>query len=572
MTGRTPVIQVRDRPDGDRRRPTETGRNRLLVAAAVFGVAFLVIAIRLVDVTLLQDGYEPRLARSPVSERLTTGRADIVDRNGVLIATSLPTASLFANPRIVLDADRAAARLVRVLPDLDETDVRAKLKSGRSFVWLRRHLTPEQQYRINKLGIPGLDFQREERRLYPTGNLASHVIGFTDVDGHGLAGIERKFDESLRARRRPLALSLDIRAQHILRTELLRAMKKFRALGAAGIVSDTRTGEVIAMVSLPDFDPNKPSRVTTKALFNRNTMGVYEMGSTFKIFTTAMALDAGTVNLKSGFDASRPIRIARFTIRDFHGKKRWLSVPEIFMYSSNIGAAKMAVAVGGDRQRAFLSRLGLLSRSPIELAEIGEPLTPRRWSAINTMTIAFGHGLAVSPIHVIGGVTAVVNGGILYPPTILRREAGAPSRGERVMSAHTSDRMRRLMRLVVDRGTGKKARAVGYLVGGKTGTAEKAGRRRYRSKALISSFVGAFPMHAPRFVVLALLDEAHGTRDTLGYATGGWVAAPAVGRVIKRLASIYGISPVDEKSPELQRRMNVTLPSSKSGARRLASY
>jgi cell division protein FtsI (penicillin-binding protein 3) len=532
--------------EGVAKQAMETGRNRLVLAAALFALAFGVIALRLVDVAVLQRPGEPRLARSDPTNTLRMERADILDRNGTLLATSLDTASLYANPHQVFDPAGAAAALASVLPDLNVSEVTVRLRKDRSFVWLRRNLTPRQKYDVNRLGIPGLYFQREQRRVYPHGRLTSHAIGFTGVDNDGLAGIERRFDDTLRHGSEPLRLALDLRVQHILHQELTQSMAEFRARGAAGIVMDTDTGEVVAMVSLPDFDPNDPGAADPESRFNRITLGVYEMGSTFKLFTAAMALDSGRVTLKGGYDASRPIRVSRFVIRDYKPKNRWLSVPEILVYSSNIGAAKMALDVGTEGQRAFLQRLGMLTASAIEVPEVGTPLTPSPWREINTMTVGFGHGLSVSPVNLASGVSALINGGFMMPATLIQRPADAPPVGKRVIKTHTSTQLRWLMRLVVRRGTGKRAAAPGYLVGGKTGSAEKAGRGGYRKRALLSSFVGAFPMDEPRYVVLALLDEPKGNKSTYGYATGGWVAAPIIGRVIRRMAPLLGIEPVKE--------------------------
>jgi cell division protein FtsI (penicillin-binding protein 3) len=525
----------------------------------------------LVDVALLQSGGEPNLVRERAPEQIRTGRADITDRNGALLATTLATASLYADPRIVPDAKRAATRLARVLPDLDRTKILTKLKSRRRFVWIKRHLTPEQQYEVNRLGIPGIDFQRGERRVYPLGRIAAHVLGQTDVDNRGLAGIERYFDRDLRERRTPLVLSIDIRVQSVMERELRRARREFRAIAASGIVMNARTGEIIAMASLPDFDPNRPGVAGDSARFDRNALGVYEMGSTFKIFTAAMALETGAVRMTGGYDASRPIRVARFLIRDHGPKKRWLSVPEIFMYSSNIGAAQMALAVGAKRQRAYLGRFGLLSRPPIQLAEIGAPMAPDTWREVNTMTIGFGHGIAVSPVQLVAGVAGVVNGGVLYPPTLIARSPDAQIVGTRVLSAATSEKMRRLMRLVVERGTGRKAAAAGYMVGGKTGTAEKVSGRGYSRKAVLSSFVAAFPIQAPQYVVFAMLDEPRGNARTKGYATGGWVAAPIVSKIVSQIGPALGIPPVDEDARKLKRRMAVRVMTMRNGVRQIAS-
>lgn len=553
----------------------ETGRTRLLIGGTVLMLSFAVVGARLIEIALLQDAREPRVAHAPSASEMRTGRADITDRNGEVLATTLETASMFANPRKILDADDAARLLVKALPDLREAEIAAKLKSDRGFVWLKRNLSPRQQWDVIKLGIPGVEFQSAETRVYPHGPLAAHVLGYVDIDNNGLAGVEQSFDTALRSNAKPLTLTMDVRLQHLLRVELMTAMTDSRAIGAAGIILDVRIGEVLAMASLPDFDPNAQGGASANQRFNRATLGVYELGSTFKIFTTAMALDYGVVGMKDGYDTTKPIRVSRFTIRDYHAKKRWLSVPEIFIYSSNIGSAKMARDVGGEAQREFLSRLGLLRPASIELPEVGAPIAPNPWRPINTMTIGFGHGLAVSPLQLAVGVAAVVNGGTLNRPTLIRRTpksgAKAPTemRGDRVMSKETSQELRRLMRLVVTKGTGGKAAARGYLVGGKTGTAEKSNRRGYSRKALISSFVGAFPMTDPRYVILIVLDEPQGTKKTHGYATGGWVAAPVVRRIVEQAAPMLGIGPTDETAPAVMRRLNIDI---KPEGRRLASY
>ena len=535
------------RIEGARKQAMETGRNRLLVTGIVLSLAFAAIGVRLVDLTVFQAGGEPRLAQIEPNPEVASGRADIVDRNGILLATSLPTASLFADPSAVLNAQEVADKLITELPELNRQELLGKLKTKSRFVWITRNLTPKQHYKVNRLGLPGLGFQRGERRVYPHGRLAAHALGLTDVDGRGIAGLEQNFDRALRAGNR-IQVSLDIRIQSMMRQELAAAVREFRAIGAAGVVLDANSGELISLVSLPDFDPNEPSSAGPETAFNRVTKGVYEMGSTFKLFTAAMALDSGTVDLNSSYDASQPIKISRFTIRDLHAKNRWLSVPEIIVYSSNIGAAKMAVDVGTKTQRDYLDRFGLLRPAALELPEVGKPLVPKRWRKINTMTIAYGHGIAVSPLQLASGVAVLVNGGRYVPPTVLKTVAGNSSTGKRVLSEETSELMRGLMRLVVTNGTGRKAAAKGYIVGGKTATTDKLAVRGYRKNATLSSFVGAFPMNAPRYIVLVMVDEPKGNKRTFNYATGGWVAAPAVGRVVQRMASLIGMAP--DRQPE----------------------
>ena len=530
------------RLDGVRKQALETGRNRLLVTGLVMTMAFAVIALRLVDLTAFAPTEPDAIAEAEQAGHVA-GRADIVDRNGVLLATSLPTASLYADPKAVMDPAEAAAKLVTVLPGLNEEWLRKRLSAEGRFVWIKRNLTPNEQYAVNRLGIPGVDFQREQRRVYPHGSLAAHVLGVTDVDSNGISGVERYFDEDLRRGDEPLKLSLDVRVQAVLHEELAAAMQEYSAIGAAGLVLDVQTGEMVALVSLPDFDPNVQSEILGDAGFNRVTKGVYEMGSTFKLFTAAMALDSGTVTLDSGYDASKPLRVARYTIRDYHAENRWLSVPEIVLHSSNIGAAKMAVDVGAAGQRDFLGQLGMLQPLRIELPEVGAPLVPSPWREINTMTISFGHGLAVTPLQLVSGIATLVNDGVRVPPTLVAQPAGTPPAGQRVLTAETSRMIRGLMRLVVTDGTGKKADARGYFVGGKTGTAEKQVGGVYKRKARLSSFVAAYPIDEPRYVVLAMLDEPKGTKATFNFATGGWVAAPVVKQVVERTAPMLGLAP-----------------------------
>lgn len=530
---------------GPRKEALEQARNRLMVALFLFACGFIFLGIRTVDLGMIQPVAETaRADRSIVT--VLPGRADIVDRNGTILATNLDTPSLFAVPREVRDVEEAALKLVSVLPGLSLADVRARLQSKRGFVWIKRQLTPAQVWKVNALGLPGLKFQPEERRVYPHGREAAHLLGFVDIDGKGIAGIEHFFDDRLSdpgMAGQPLRLSLDLSVQHTLRDELARAASRHQALGAAGIVLDVRSGEVLAGVSLPDFDPNQASKAPADARFNRLTAAVFELGSTFKTFTVAMGLETGTVSLADRFDVSEPIRIARFRIHDDHPKNRVLTVPEIFVYSSNIGAAKIARDIGSLRQRDFLGSLGLLRPASIEVPEVGLPLYPEHWREINTMTIAYGHGIAVSPLQQAVALAAIINGGLLNPATLVAETEGVRSPGQRVVSEATSEQMRALMRVAVTMGTGRQADVPGYRIGGKTGTAEKSGTGGYRRDALISSFVGVFPIEAPRYLVFVVLDEPKGTVETHNFAGGGWVAAPAVGRIIARIAPILGIAP-----------------------------
>jgi cell division protein FtsI (penicillin-binding protein 3) len=538
-------------PDGPRKRALEVSHSRVLLGASLFAVVFLVIAARLVAVTLLPDGAEAAMVPQP---KVKTDRADILDRNGVVLATSLTTASLYANPSQVQEPDETAQMLNSVLPDLNIASTAAKLDTDRGFVWLKRNLTPRQQQAVNRLGLPGIYFQAETKRVYPQGNLTAHLVGYADVDSRGLAGVERSFDDLLQGGARPLQLSIDVRVQHILHEELSRAIADFNGIGGAGIILDLKTGEVLSLVSLPDFDPARPGEASDDTRFDRATLGLYEMGSVFKIFNTAIALDSGTTTLADGFDATKPIRIGGHMINDYKGKHRFLTIPEIFTYSSNIGSAKMADLFGAEIQQAYLKKLGLMDKSPIELPDVGEPFYPsaKNWKRINTMTVSYGHGISINAVQLLTAVGAVVNDGILREPTLLKRETGEVPDGARVISAQTSEQLRQLMRLVVQIGTGKKANAPGYLVGGKTGTADKQKGHGYATNTRLATFVAAFPMNDPRFAILAMVDEPKPNATSHGYATAGWVTAPVVGAVVQRIAPLYGLKPTPDDAPEAQ--------------------
>ncbi len=522
----------------------ETARQRLVITSALLVVAFTAIAMRMSYVSLLRDGGEPTQRVAARGGAIQSERADIVDRNGVVLATSLPVMSAFVNPHLVIDSQDAARKIVSALPDLKYDEVKAKLDSDKTFVWIKRGLSPRENDLVNRLGIPGLEFQAEERRIYPQGTTGAHVVGYASIDNTGLAGIERYFDQQLQSGQ-TVQLSIDLRLQRMVEDELAHAVQKFSAIGGQTIVMDATNGEILAMASLPTYDANKAKTITNDALFNRATLGVYEQGSMFKVFNTALALDSGKVSLGDRFDASSPIKIDRFYIHDDPDvPHRVLTVPEVFKYSSNIGSAKMAVEVGSEAQRAFFDKIGFLKPLHTELMELGAPLYPQHWAKINTMTIAFGHGMSVTPLHVVTGVAAMINGGLEFSPTFLKRTA-ASEPGRRVIQAKTSMTMRQLMRLNAVEGTGKKADLTGYEVGGKTGTAEKVAHGSYARKALFSSFVGAFPMSDPKFIVLFSLDEPKGTKETGGYATGGMVSAPSVKVIIEDIVSLYGILPGD---------------------------
>lgn len=577
---RLPVPVRPSRAETARRTALEQARARLAVGAGLFGVLFAALALRLADVTVIGPAETRRSAaiiagpaaaatvREPRAER-----ADIVDRNGVLLATSLATAGLYANPREITYPDQVARRLAEVLPGIDVAALTERLTGERQFVWIRRQISPREQDAINRLGLEGIHFQRTERRVYPQGRTAVHILGGTDIDGHGIAGVERFFDARLRETpEEPLRLAIDARVQAILRDTMLSTMTRFNAIGAGGILMDVRNGEVLGMVSLPDYDPAEIGQATEAQRFSRTTVWVYEPGSTMKLLTAAMALDANATAIWSGYDASRPVTFGRYTINDFKGKNRWLSVPEVVAYSSNIGSARMALDVGPRAHRAFMERMGLTARPGIELPEAALPIvaSTRDWKELTTMTVGFGHGIAVTPLHMTAAISAIANGGVFHRPTLLAREdESTTARGVRVIRPETSDTMRRLMRLVVTDGSGKGAEVPGYFVGGKTGTALKrrtTGRGTDENRR-VSTFIGVFPMHAPRYAVLVTLDEPKATRETHGYATAGWVAAPAAGELIGRLGPLLGVVP-SEPTDAVRAAIAIPLqPARPAGAR-----
>ena len=541
-----PSHEPKLRLHGATKHAIETGRMRLVVTAGLVTVAFTMIAARLVDLMVFHDS-PPLLAQAHEAALSPMARADILDRNGVIVATNLPTVNLYADCQAVPDAKNAAAKLTATLPDLNYDEVLKHLSSGQRFIYLRRNLTPEEQVAVNRLGIPGISFENSETRAYLHSSLFAQIVGTTDPDNHGIAGVEKTFDQSLTTGQEPVTLSLDVRVQHVVHDSLAAAVSRFHAVGASAVVMDVHDGEILGMVSLPDYDPKAIGEASSDERFNRSTLGLYEMGSTFKLFTTALGLESGAIQLNSEFDASEPIKIGRFTINDYHGLKRDLSVAEILVHSSNIGAAKIALQAGTDTQKEYLRRFGLLSPLHLELPEVGSPQYPSMWREINTITIAYGHGISVTPVHVATAVSALVNGGILYPPTIIRHKPEDMAQGHRVISERVSDDMRALMRMVVDApgGTGRQADVPGYEVGGKTGSADKVSAHGgYLKASNRTIFVSAFPIDAPRYVVFVLLDEPHGIKETYNFATAGWNAVPTVGDIIAKIGPMLGVYPI----------------------------
>ncbi len=541
---------------GTRKTTGNQARSRIAIMIGCFTLVYAVIGGRLV-----QYGLTPPQTVGAIlpADNMVASRPDILDRNGEILATDVRTVSLFAEPNKIVDPDEAVELLTSVLPGLDTKTVYKKLTSKSHFQWLERQLTPKQQSEILALGIPDIGFRPAKRRFYPAGETAAHVVGYVNIDNRGVAGMEKYLDSqgladladigmTRTSALEPVRLSIDLRVQNILHEEIAYGMQKYNAVAAGAVVLDVHTGEVLAMASVPDFDPNNPGETIdrkTKSDMNRMSGATFEMGSTFKAFTVAMALDDGKINLNSTFDARRPLYIGGFTIHDFHATRRILSVADVFIHSSNIGAARMADAVGVDGHKEFLTRIGLLSRLKTELPEVAMPSQPKVWKKINSMTIAFGHGAATTPLQTAVAGAALVNGGMLLTPTFLpRTQEEADENAVLVIKPSTVADMKFLFRdnVANPQGSGKRAEVPGFWVGGKTGTAEKVVHGRYANDVRFNAFLSAFPIDNPKYVVLAIIDEPKQALERCGI-TAGCNAAPIVGAIIKRAAPLLGVKP-----------------------------
>ncbi|WP_244488779.1 penicillin-binding protein 2 [Bosea sp. Leaf344] len=533
----------------------EKSQPRVGLVILGFSALFIAITGRLVMLATMPN--EQVGLRRATSTAISAARPDIVDRSGTVLATDIRTVSVFAEPRKILDKDEATELLTAVLPDLDAKELRDKLATKKGFVWVKREITPRQQGEVHRLGIPGVGFVPENKRVYPNGPAAAHVLGFASVDNVGIAGIEKYIDSkglqdlngaglAIQASDlKPVQLSIDLRVQHLVRDELLKGLEKYRAIAAAGAIMDVNTGEIIALVSLPDYDPGNPVEAQEKDRINRMNVGVYEMGSTFKALTIAMALDSGKANINSSYStAGGMMRFGRQVIKEYHGTGRTLTVPEVFLHSSNMGSIKMALSVGVEGHKAFLKKMMQLDRMQTELPESAAPIVPQRWGEINTATIAFGHGLAVAPIQAMAAVAALVNGGNLITPTFLKRsEEEARAGAVRVIKPETSEAMRFIMRINGEKGSARKADVPGYFVGGKTGTAEKVINGRYAKNKNFTTFTAIAPSDKPKYLFLAIYDEPKGYAESGGYSTAAWNAGVTTGRLIERAAPLLGLPP-----------------------------
>ena len=557
MNAPTPAL-VAQRPErlrlvGQKRQMLAVMHQRLMFGMLVYAGVIALIAIRILYLAAFGD----HAGRKQGLLELIPDRGDIVDREGNPLARTIDAWTIALHPGKILGSKLdIARRLAELMPEKSEEQYYALLRSDKTFIYLRRRASPGLVEAINAMGEPGLAIDREPERLYPQTSLAAHVLGFTDIDGRGSAGIERAFDERLTSaatRGEPLALSISSRVQQALEHELSAAMTKFSAIGAAGVVMDINTGEVMAMTSLPGFNLNVSGRVTPEQQFNRSTLGVYELGSTFKPFTVAMGMDAGVIkSLRQMYPCPGELHVSGRKIGDTHPYNRPCSVAEIMKESSNVGTAQIADQLGAARQREFLKKMGFMDRVAVEMKERGRTLTPRDWSRTDVMTVGFGHSIAVTPLHLATGYATLFNGGFYRPATLLKVDKNHPvGKGRRVFSDDTSYKMRALLRLVVTHGTGKKADAPGYRVGGKTGTADKVVGGRYSSNLVITTFAGVFPTDEPRYVIVVMLDEPKATAETYGFRYAGWNVAPVVSQTISRIAPMLGVAPRMDREPDM---------------------
>jgi cell division protein FtsI (penicillin-binding protein 3) len=531
----------------------EKTRVRLLMSALAFCGLFAVLTLRLVYTTVIHPILPPTAVLNALQPRLNItppppDRTDIVDRNGTILAVSLPGAELYANPRQVADPEQAAEKLAAVLPGLNMSETKRRLASGKDFVYLDRQLTPPEELAVNTLGIPGVYFENTETRHYPDGDLAAHILGGVGVGNVGIAGVEEYFNKRLTTDPAPLRLSIDAGIQSIVHDELAAAVARFHAPGGCAIVMSAKTGEILAMASVPDYDANDIGTAKPNGQFNRCVNGVYEPGSVFKLQTLSMALDSGLVHYWDYFDTSHPLRVGHFYIRDFEPVHVWMAMPQILNVSSNIGASRIAAILGPKIEQAWYAKMGFFKPVDVQLPGPPRPEYPafNNWGLAATMTVSFGGGIAVSPLQLVTGVVPIVNGGILYKPTLLAVDPNGPQPvGVRVMKQSTSDIMRKMMTNVVQGGTGVFAAVPGYIVGGKTGTAQVVGPNgRYLQHTNNASFMAAFPMQDPQYVVYVLVLQPKPDASTHGFTTGGYIAAPTVGQIIARIGPILGIMPV----------------------------
>jgi cell division protein FtsI (penicillin-binding protein 3) len=515
--------------------------SRIRFFSYCFILIFVIMAIRLASITIVNWGESTsKLKRQSFANQ--NKRANIIDVNDVIIATDIKTFSLYADPYWVLDPQRSAKELAIIFPDLEAKTLLKKItRKNKRFVWIKRNLTPQERRKIDALGLPGFKYRVEIKRYYPQANLLAHLLGTTDRDNKGISGLELFYNDYLSNNSSSLQLTIDVRLQYILRDEIKRAIAEYGAKGGVGILLDAKTSAVKSLISLPDFDGNNRATINPDNQFNRATLGVYELGSVFKPYTVAMGINENLINTQTKVDARKPIKVSGHTIDDLYPTRKFLTVPEILIKSSNIATAYVAEMLGSDLQKQYLAKLGLLTKPDLDLPEIGTPLYPKVWRKSNTMTIGYGHGISVSPLQATVAMAAIVNGGFYNQPYIMFHNHNGQN-SKQIFSENTSKTIRDILYRVVEEGSGRRSKIAEYKIGGKTGTAEKASLQGYDDSQLVSSYISAFPIDNPEYVLMVMLEEPQGNKSTQWKATAGLVATPTAQKIIKRIIPLVNIT------------------------------
>ncbi|MFK8039806.1 MAG: peptidoglycan D,D-transpeptidase FtsI family protein [Rickettsiaceae bacterium] len=534
-------------------------QTRLAIIICIFFISFLIIVVRLISVA-----HVKQITNTRQNNNVSAYRKEILDRNAIALATNALSTSLWANLSQIEDKNKLISKLSKILTNFDKKQILQAFDAQKKFLWIKHDLTKREKYDIFNLGMKGLNLEKHQRRIYPYHNLTSHIVGYVGRDFYGLAGLEKSYEDFLSSNNsykdsnieEKLELSIDIRLQQILSEELDEVISKFSAKGATAIIANPNNGEILGLVSKPDFNPYLPNKATQESLFNKASLGVYELGSVFKTLAFAIAFDTKTITMEDVYDITY-MKIGNFILKDLIPRRGWNTVPQIFLYSSNIGISQIILEVGKENMYKYFQKLGLFNQINIELPERGKPLfTPRdQIQDLNLVTISYGYSISITPLHFIQSVIPMVNGGTLYPLTLLKNPG--ISKGEKVFSKSTSDNMKALFRLTVQEGTGRKAEVPGYYPGGKTGTAEKLGNGKYLKNSRVASFIGTFPISKPQYLIFIMVDDPKGIKETNGWATGGWVAAPVAANIIKKIVSLYGILALDKNDPDIQNITNI---------------
>ncbi|MFK7760918.1 MAG: peptidoglycan D,D-transpeptidase FtsI family protein [Candidatus Midichloriaceae bacterium] len=534
----------------------QTSHRRIQIVFFSMFIVLLTLILRIFDLSIFNYSDLQSIAQG---ENEVNIRNNIVDRNGIILASTLPTASAYIYPKHFTNSIQSLKSISKVI-NINIDALEERLIKNKHFIWLKRHLTPLEQQTLHNLGIPGIHFVNDQKRIYPHKNLFSHLVGLVDIDNNGISGLESSFNEDLKdPTKTDIQTSLDTRIQYIVKQELNNVIKLHDAIGGTAIVMDVNTGELISSVSLPDFNPYDAKEIANKKLFNQATLGVYEMGSVLKALTLAIGIDSGEINLSDSFDVSTPIKIDTYKIKDYRGGKGGvLSIPEILMYSSNIGVAHIIKEVGISKQKEYFKKLGLLTKINIEVPEKSNPIFPtdRRWKELRSITMSYGHGISMTPVHLIQTFSAIVNNGILRKATIIKDKNNENS-GKQIFKPQTSSLMNKILRLTATSGFARRANVDQYLVGAKTGTAEKIINGKYSKKLNIALCAAAFPMNDPKYAIIILVDEPKQNNINHGFATGGMVAAPVVSSIVSKIAPILDLAPIDHNNPKISKALYV---------------